>query len=365
MRIEGDKVFLILVVILTIVGFLIFVSASLGLLARESATPGRLLLTQTFFGIIPGVLAMILLRFFPHSKIEALVIPAYVVTLLLTVLVFVPGIGTTLNGATRWIDVFGITTVQPAEFLKIGVIMLLASYLAHAQKRLSSLKNGLLPYLLIVGIPLVVLLLQPNTSTAVVLALVSLLLFLLAGGKLRHAAFVLFIGAIALAGIVFMRPYVMDRILTFFDPSRDPLNSGYQIQQSLIAVGSGELMGRGFGQSIQKFSYLPEPVGDSIFAVYSEEFGFIGGILLLSLYLLFLQRAFAISATASSRFMTLLCVGLALSIVLSAFFNIAAMIGLMPLSGLPLPFVSHGGSALLAVFISAGLILNIAAHKAK
>ena len=155
----------------------------------------------------------------------------------------------------------------------------------------------------------------------------------------------------------------MERVSTYFDPSRDPLASGYQIQQSLIAIGSGGIAGRGFGQSAQKFNYLPEPVGDSVFAVFGEEFGFIGASLIILLFTAFAVRGFHISASASSMFGALAAAGLTLIISISAFLNIGAMLAVLPLTGLPLPFISHGGTALLAALISVGIILNVAAHK--
>jgi cell division protein FtsW len=162
-----------------------------------------------------------------------------------------------------------------------------------------------------------------------------------------------------------MRPYVLERVKTFMDPSRDALGSGYQIQQSLIAIGSGGLTGKGFGQSVQKFSYLPEAHGDSVFAVYAEEFGFFGAVLMIILFGAFAVRGFAIAADASTLYAALAATGLTLLITLSAFLNIGAMLAILPLTGLPLPFVSHGGTALLSALASVGIILNVAANRKK
>jgi len=163
--------------------------------------------------------------------------------------------------------------------------------------------------------------------------------------------------------VAFSRPYVMDRFTTFMNPENDPLGSGYQIQQSLIAVGSGGAFGRGYGQSIQKFEYLPEPIGDSIFAVYAEEFGFVGSVFLIGLLSFFTFRGFKIATEAEDLFGMLLVVGFMTLIVSQAFLNIGAMLGVAPLAGLPLPFISHGGTALIAVMASMGIVLNVSKYR--
>jgi cell division protein FtsW (lipid II flippase) len=190
-------------------------------------------------------------------------------------------------------------------------------------------------------------------------------LYFLAGAPWRDFAIIGAIAVISLAVLVAFRPYLRGRVITFIDPARAPLSSGYQIQQSLIAIGSGKVLGRGYGQSVQKFNYLPEPSGDSIFAVYGEEFGFVGCVLLLALFVLFAARGLIIAGEAATTFGALTVTGLTLLITLSAFLNIGAMLGVLPLTGLPLPFMSQGGTALLAALASIGVILNIASHRPK
>ena len=190
-------------------------------------------------------------------------------------------------------------------------------------------------------------------------------LYYLAGAPLRDFAILAATAVILLGLLVVTRPYLKARIMTYLHPTNSSLSSGYQIQQSLIAIGSGKLVGRGFGQSVQKFNYLPEPNGDSIFAVYGEEFGFIGCLLLLAVFAAFAARGFIIAGSAATTFGALTVTGLTLLITLSAFMNIGAMLGVLPLTGLPLPFISQGGTALLAALASVGIILNIAAHRTK
>lgn len=359
---SGDRVFFLIVLILVVGGIAMFASASLGLLAREDGAPWRLALTQLLLGLIPGAIALVTLRYMPPAWIQRMAPSVYIATLLLTLLVFVPGIGETYNGATRWIDI-GFTTIQPSEFLKIGTVLMLAWWLSKTKGRLEEFGKGLIPFGLIVGIPCLILLLQPNTSTVIIIGLTAVAMYFLAGAPWRDLFLLVCVAGILLAGLLMTRPYLVERVKTFMDPSQDPLASGYQIQQSLIAIGSGGFAGRGFGQSVQKFNYLPEAHGDSVFAVYAEEFGFIGTMLLLFLFVAFATRGLAIAADAASFFGSMIATGLTLLISLSAFLNIGAMLAILPLTGLPLPFVSHGGTALFAALGCVGIILNVAAHR--
>lgn len=360
--ISGDRIFFFIVLILVVGGIATFASAALGLLARPDASLGRLAFTQLALGLIPGVILLLMLRFAPQALIAQSAPWLYVITIIATALVFIPGIGLTINGATRWINL-GFTTIQPAEFLKIGIILMLSFHLARMRNKLGEYMHGLVPFLLIVGVPCALLLAQPNTSTVIVVGLTATALYVLAGAPLRDLAIIALLALTLFGGLVVTRPYLMDRVATYFDPARDPLASGYQIQQSLIAIGSGGIAGRGFGQSAQKFNYLPEPVGDSVFAVYGEEFGFIGAVLIIVLFTAFASRGFYIASNAATMFGSLAAAGLTMIIALSAFLNIGAMLAVLPLTGLPLPFVSHGGTALLAALASVGIILNIAAHR--
>lgn len=361
---SGDRVFFIIVVLLVVGGLAMFASAALGLLAREDGSPWRIATTQFVLGLLPGVIALLALRFSPQKWITRLAIPAYLGSVLITAAVFIPGLGETYNGAKRWID-FGFATIQPGEFLKIGVIVMLALYLSNARTRLKELRYGLFPFLGIVGIPSLILLAQPNTSTVLVIGVTSVALYMLAGAPKRDFFILAGIAVVGLTLLVFARPYLLERVTTYINPTHDAHGSSYQIQQSLIAIGSGQFNGRGFGQSVQKFNYLPEPAGDSVFAVVSEEFGFIGSVFIVLLFTAFAARGFSIAAEASTSFGALVATGLTLVITLSAFLNIGAMLGVLPLTGLPLPFISHGGTALFTALASVGIILNVAANRSK
>lgn len=353
-----DKILLFLTVLLVVSGYFIFSSASLGLLARDGASFSSVALSQFLFGIVGGAFTMFLTSTIHYRHWRKYAFYVFLGALALTLAVFIPGIGFSFGGATRWIQL-GSFTFQPAEILKIAFVIYLATWLSGTHRNIGSFKKGFLPFIGIVAVAGVVMLLQPDTDTYAVMVAAGVAMFLTAGGNWRDLLVMAAGGAILILALAFTRPYIMDRLTTFMDPSLDPLGKSYQVQQSLIAIGSGGVGGRGFGQSIQKFEYLPEPTGDSIFAVYAEEFGFIGTFLLITLLTSFAFRGYKVASEARDLFGMLLVVGLITLIITQAFLNIAAMLSLAPLSGLPLPFISHGGTALLAHLASIGIVLNI------
>lgn len=357
-----DRTLLFIILLLVIGGFLIFSSASLGLLAREGARFSSVAFSQIVFGIVGGGIAMFLASQIFYRNWRKFAFYIFVASIVLTLCVFIPGIGMEHGGAQRWIHI-GSFSFQPSEFLKIGFIIYMATWLSGVSKVIDTFRHGTLPFVGITSITGVVLLLQPDTDTFLIMGIAATAMFITAGGKWRDVAIMAAAALALLAILAFTRPYVMERFTTFLDPSIDPQGKSYQIQQSLIAIGSGGLTGRGFGQSIQKFEYLPEPIGDSIFAVYSEEFGFIGSALLIILLAFFTFRGFKIASHATDLFGMLLVVGFMTLIVTQAFMNIASMVALAPLMGLPLPFISHGGTALLATLGSVGIVLNVSKYQ--
>jgi len=204
-----------------------------------------------------------------------------------------------------------------------------------------------------------VLIKEPDVGTLGVIAITSIVMFFLAGGKLSHIALVIILGAALIYILVLIEPYRMNRIITFLNPSFDPNGISYQLRQSLIAIGSGGIFGRGFGMSVQKFNYLPEPISDSIFAVFAEEFGFIGALLIIGIFMFFLYRGLSISIRAPDDFGRLLGAGIVILIITESLVNISAMLGILPLTGIPLIFVSKGGSALAVAMMEIGVLLNI------
>ena len=333
-------------------------------MAREGARFSSVAFSQVLFGIVGGGIGMFLTSQIYYRTWRKYAFYIFILTLLLTIAVFIPGIGFEHAGARRWIAL-GSFTFQPAELLKIGFIVYIATWLSGVQKHITIFSHATIVFVGVVGVVGLVMLLQPDTDTFLIMAASAGAMYITAGGRWRDVGMMAIAALLLLAVLAFARPYIKDRIMTFFDPSLDPLGSSYQVQQSLIAVGSGGWAGRGFGQSIQKFEYLPEPIGDSVFAVFAEEFGFVGSVVLVSLFSFFIFRGYRIASHSPDLFGTLLVVGFITLIGMQAFLNIAAMVGLAPMLGLPLPFISHGGTALLATLVAVGIVLNVSKHQKK
>lgn len=361
---KPDRFFFILAGMVVLGGFFIFVSASLGLLGRDSASFWFVAAKQLTI-LVAGIFVGLMVSAVHYEKWRKLALPLFVGSIILTCLVFLPQLGLEINGAKRWLEFnLGFTTFsfQPAEFLKLATIVYVAAWLSKNKDRVGELSSGMVFILATMGVVGVVLLAQPNTSTLAIIGFAVLTMFITAGAKIRHILLLGLIGLVCLAVLVTFRPYVKDRIVTYLKPQHDVLGSSYQINQSLIAVGSGRIYGRGFGQSVQKFNFLPEPIGDSIFAVMAEEFGFVGSVTLVSLYTLFALWGLKIASKAKDIFGRLLASGIVILITAQSFINIGAMLGILPLTGTPLVFVSQGGSALFIALIEVGIILNISRY---
>ncbi len=357
-KLRVDKSFLSVTVVLIVAGFFIFSSASLGLLAKESSNYSSVAFSQTVFGLILGTVAMVTASRLDAGLWKKYAFYLFLLGIILNILVLIPSIGFEHGGARRWIMVAGVS-FQPAEFLKLAFVIYFAAWCASAKHKMDSFKWGFLPLLVLFAICGGLLLKQPDTDNFLVMVVTGLAMFIAAGGKWRYVFMVAIVGIMGLGVLAFTRPYVMQRIQTFLNPTANALGSGYQIQQSLIAIGSGELFGRGFGQSVQKYTYLPEPVGDSIFAVAAEEFGFVGSVLLIALFVLFATTGLKLASRVPGSFGRLVVVGIVIMIISQAFVNIGAMLGVLPLSGITLPFVSHGGTSLFISLCEVGVILSI------
>lgn len=354
-----DKIFLGVTILLALVGLFVFTSASFGLFARKGFSLQDLLFDQVILGFFVGVIIATVVAFkVPLKFLQRNALYFFIGSIVISLFVFVPGVGLEHGGAKRWIDL-GFISFQPSEILKLGTIIYFAALLPLFKERIGTLKYALGVTLGILFFPALILLAEPDTGTFAVLFASIVAMLLAAGMKIRHFILIIIVSIFAVGLLAIVRPYVGERILTYLDPSHDPQGASYQIQKSLLAIGSGGITGRGFGQSIQKFSSLPEPTGDSIFAVVGEEFGFIGGTIIIILFLLFGVRGIQIASRAPDMFGSLLAIGIVILIISQSFANIAAMLGLIPLTGVPLVFVSHGGTALLFAFLEIGIMLNI------
>jgi cell division protein FtsW len=354
-----DKVFLGTVITLIITGFVVFISASMGILAKNGAQFASITFKQVFFGIFLGLLSCFIFSKIDYKIFRKYAFIIFIFSMAVALLVFVPGLGTNLNTfARRWISMFGFT-FQPVAVLNIGFIIYWAAWLSTMKEKIKSFKYGFLPMILIFGILAAIILPQPDTDAFLILCATGVVMFIVAGGKFKYVGILILLAGIVLAVLAFTRPYVMSRIETYINPSINAQTSGYQIQQSLIAVGSGQMFGRGLGQSIQKYKFLPESISDTIFAVAGEEFGFFGCVLIISLFVFFVFRGFRIATKVSDHFGGLLVIGVITLISLQSFTNIASVLGIIPFSGLPLAFFSQGGTAMLLTLLQIGIVLNV------
>lgn len=354
-----DKTLLSLTLLIAIMGFSFFVSASLGIFAVNSSKFYNILVNQSIFFVTGTAALFVTVKIVRYELLRRYALYIFGFALLLCFLVYVPGLGFSHGGATRWLYL-GFTTFQTGELLKIAAVIYCAGWFSIFKHKIHIPQYGLIPLCFILGFSGIALLLQPDTDTFLVLAVACVAVYLAAGAPWKNIFVLILLGVVLLGGLVAARPYILDRIMTFVNGSDTDLQgSGYQAYQSLLTVGSGGIVGQGIGQSVQKFGFLPEPAGDSIFAVIAEETGLIGSSILLLLYLLFFLRVVYIARRAENAFGGLLSLGIGILILAQALLNIGSMIGIVPLSGLPLPLVSHGGTALFLTLVQVGIILAI------
>lgn len=279
----------------------------------------------------------------------------------LLIVVLVPGIGVWRGGARSWLGI-GSLGIQPSEFMKLAMVLFLAKLLSERQDKMTSLKEGLLPPLAIVGAAFGLIMLQPDLGTGVVMLGASLLVIYVAGARLSHLGGLAMLGLAGLGGLIAAAPYRLQRIVAFLDPWQDPLGAGYQSIQSLYAIGPGGLIGLGLGMSRQKYNYLPEPQTDFIFSILAEELGFIGGALLLLLFLILIWRGMRTAITLSDPFASLLASGIVGIITVQVIINIGVVVGLLPVTGITLPLVSYGGSSLTLLLTALGILLHLSRY---
>ncbi len=315
---------------------------------------------QIIFGLIPGLILAFILYKIKLSFLKKWAPILLLINLAVLAMVFLPIFSSEVWGASRWINV-GPISFQPAEFLKLSFILYLASWLSVRAEKTNSKEFGqtFLVFLLIILIISLLLVFQPNVSTLAVILFVAGLMYFLINTPIWHNILMLLLGGGGLYALMKLAPYRANRLLVFFNPELDPMGIGYQAKQSLISVGSGGISGAGLGMSAQKFGFLPQSIADSIFAVFAEETGLIGSSFLIFLFLIFLWRGIKIAKENQNKFSQLSAFGITCWIVIQSFVNIGAMIGVLPLTGIPLPFISYGGSALIAELAGVGLLLNI------
>lgn len=355
----SDYFLIAAVACLILLGILIITSVTAAIAHQKFGSPTFYLWRHLIFGLLPGLILAILAYKIPIGKFKKWIPLALLTNLFLMVLVFVPGIGIELSNAHSWLNL-GFTSFQPSELLKLTFILYLASWLAaRATKTKNEFSKTLIAFLAILGVIAILLALQPDVGTLGIIVAAGLLMYFLSATPLQHTAIIIAGCVVCFIALIKTAPYRLNRILIFLNPDQDPQGLGYQIKQALIAVGSGGIFGTGLGMSVQKFGYLPEPMADSIFACFAEETGFVGSLMVVILFLVISWLGFKIAQNAKDNFEKLTALGIISWLSVQAFVNIGAMLNLLPITGVPLPFVSYGGSALMTELLGVGILLNI------
>lgn len=341
---------------LVILGILVLASPSATSSQANFGKTTYYLFHQIIYGLVPGLILGFVAFKIKLSFLKKLAWPFILAALVLMVLVFIPGLGIIAGGAPRWLNL-EIVSFQPSEFLKITFILYLAALLTSSHRK--GWMFTLFPFLVVIGVIAFLLAGQSDVSTLGLIVFVAILMYFAAGTPLRHTMLVILITIGGLLGLVKIAPYRMMRLKVLLGLVKDPMGIGYQIKQALITIGSGGIFGLGLGMSSQKFGFLPQIISDSIFAIFAEEMGFIGSAILILIFLFFLWRTIRIAKISKDKFSQLLAIGISSWICLQAFINIGAMIGILPLTGIPLPFISYGGSHMVVELIGVGILLNI------
>lgn len=342
------------------IGVIMVYSSSAVLAYREMGDGFYYAKRQLFFAVL-GIASMYFMLSIDYWVWKKWARLGLILSFSLLILILIPGVGLTRGGATSWLGV-GAFSIQPSEFIKLAMIIFLAKMFSERQKEMMSFQKGLLPPLAILGAAFALIMMQPDLGTGTVLAGTVMLMIYTAGARISYLAGLVSAGVFGFIGLVLAAPYRIQRILGFLDPWQDPLGAGYQLIQSLYAIGPGGLMGLGLGMSRQKHLYVPEPHTDFIFAILAEELGFIGGATVLTLFLIILWRGFRTAITAPDLFGSFLAVGIVGMIAIQVIINIGVVTGMFPVTGITLPLLSSGGSSLTLTLTGIGILLNISRY---
>ncbi|MBI2669692.1 MAG: putative lipid II flippase FtsW [Candidatus Yanofskybacteria bacterium] len=359
---KSGKTLTILIFILIVFGLVMLSSAGVVEGQKRFGSASYYFTHQLLYGVLPGLALFFLFSKINYKFWKKIALPLLIVAVGLMVLVFVPGVGYGLRGANRWLN-FGFFTFQPSELLKLTLIIYLAAWFSRRDRQIGGSPQSLVPFLLVLGFIGLLLISQPDMGTLILVTLIAISMYFFAGAKFTHFVVLFLIVGIMLGALSVVEPYRFDRLKAFLNPSSDQRDTSYHINQALMGIGSGGIFGLGFGQSRQKINnFLPEPVGDSIFAIVVEELGLVGGIFLLVLFLVLSLAMINIAKSAANQFGGILVLGIIVWICGQALINIFAISGLIPLTGLPLPFISFGSSSLVSILAGLGIVVNISKH---
>lgn len=358
-----DYTILIIVFILLSLGFIILNSASAYLGQTRFDDSFYFVKHQALFGLTLGGILFFIALCTPYTFWKKVSLIGLVVTFILLIFVFIPPIGNEIKKVNRWVSL-GPLTFQPSELLKLTLVMYLATVFDKKQWLASSFTRGVIPFATLLSIIGVLIIAQPDAGTLIIVGITAFLLYIFAGAKISHIGLLLLIGISIVSALIVLEPYRYDRIKTFLEPTIDPSGISYQITKSVLFIGSGSAFGTGLGQNPSQYKTLPEAMSDSIFAVAANELGFIGASFIILMFLILMIRGFTIAKNAPDLFGKLTALGITSFIVIQSFVNIGAISGVLPLTGIPLPLISYGGSSMMVVLFSLGILLNIS-KKAK
>lgn len=353
-----DGMLVAVLIMLLSAGLLVLFSATY-YTAQDTGSPLAEVYRQ-LFGIALGTVACIVTSRIPYRfwRQTWVVLTGLVISAILLVLVIIPGIGVYINGSRRWLVLAGVS-FQPSELAKFAIVLYMATVLSQVGPRVKFLWRGIVPILIVPGITFLLILEQPNLSTAGSIMIVALILIIMAGAKWRHILLML-VGGVCVGGYyAWSEPYRRRRLMSFMDPFAMMSDEGYQLSQSLIAFGSGGLFGMGLGQGRQKYAYLPYPESDFIFAIVGEDFGLLGCCAVIALFVALMIAGFRIAVACRDKFGALLAAGITASITVQAFLNMGVVVGILPTTGLPLPFFSAGGTSISITMAAMGVLMNI------
>ena len=348
---RGDKWLFVTTLLLAFIGIIMVYDSSVAIAYRDFSNPYHFVRDQVKW-LALGFLAFAVFSKVPYMLWKKVAVPALVATLVLLIAVFIPGFGVRALGAHRWIN-FGFFILQPAEFAKLAMVIYLSAWFSTKEK------GRLVAFLLLVFMVVGLVIVEPDLGTAVTILVTSMTLYFLSGAPIGHFIGLVPVLLLGVGGLAIAKPYRMQRVLTFLNPEVDPLGASYQIRPAILALGSGGLFGVGLGKSRQKYEYLPEANTDSIFAILGEETGFVGAILVTGLLLFLIWRCFKIAKRVNEPFGKLLVLGIGSWIGAQALINTASMVALLPLTGVPLPLISYGGSNLVITLGALGIVYNV------
>ena len=353
-----DGMLVAVLIMLLSAGLLVLFSATY-YTQQDTGNPLGEVLRQ-LFGVVLGTIACIVTSRIPYRlwRQTWVVATGLVLSAILLVLVIIPGVGVYINGSRRWLVLAGVS-FQPSELAKFAIVLYMATVLSKTGPRIRFLFRGIVPILIVPGITFLLILEQPNLSTAGSIMIVSLILIIMAGAKWRHILLML-VGGLCVGGFyAWSEPYRRRRLMSFRNPFAMMSDEGYQLSQSLIAFGSGGLFGMGLGQGRQKYAYLPYPESDFIFAIVGEDFGLLGCCAVIALFVCLMIAGFRVAIACRDKFGTLLAAGITASITVQAFLNMGVVVGILPTTGLPLPFFSAGGTSVSITMAAMGVLMNI------